>query len=426
VSWAIVSQSAAPGDGAEILVRSDYSVHLLGAKLTITGTPVTEQDSRTGSCAQAAIWGAARHHHSRHGTPWHSVVDITTAALTPTDADIATSLPPGSGSLTRDAMVRSMKDLGLHPQVYNREDRQPWYEPPHRIISRYLDSGIPVIIGMQRGNGEHAVVAVGVEGYRIPARNEETKPPRRDRTTAELSLGPTTYDYYSHLLVNDDQDGPYRRLPIRADDLIPRGYGWCLENATFIMPTLPDNVFMRAEIAETIARKQLAKMIKNKDDYREKVLEDAAGDTNASFYRSAPNLVARTYLTHGWKYAYRMLRNRVPTQLKSELMRINLPKYVWVVEFSLPADIIEHHPCSRTVRAHVVVDPTGGLQWESAIFAHMPGFLVTSGYDPSNPGEEPEIILHGIESDAAGYFPKVRGWSDFSGCDAPPPDEICI
>lgn len=428
VSWALVSAPSFENDSTDILVRSDYTIHLLGAELVLTGIPVTEQDGRTGSCAQASIWAAARHMHNRRGDPWHSVVDITNAALDPTDADIATSLPPGSAKLTRDAMVRAMKAIGLHPQVYTKEDE--WFEKPHRIIARYLDSGIPVIVGMERPEknsvNEHAVLAVGIEGHRMPKstdRKEGDNPEAAEPDATGLSLGPTTSDFFTHLIVNDDQGGPYRRLAVQATDRVPESYDWCLDDdVTFIMPTLPDTVFVRAERAETIARLQIARVISEREDLirsSDDEPEEALG-VDPDFYGSAgnaaENLVARTYLTQGWKYAHRMLRNTAPDRLKSQLMRLNLPRYVWVTEFSLPEDVVERAPCVRRVRAHVVVDPTNGPHWDSAIITHLPGLLATTGYDPDAPAANPELIVF-VMTDDRTYFPKVRGWPDYSPCE---------
>lgn len=435
VSWAVVAMPNREGEPSELLVQSRISVHLLGAELRITGTALTEQDSRTGSCAQAAIWGVARHFHSLHRGPWYSMIDVTSAALSPTDEDMAAMLPAGSRMLTTDAMVRAMKTLGYHPLVYRQDalkngdqpeagmdeptDARPepepdWYEPAHRIVGRYLDSGIPVIIGLNSPRGRHAVVAVGAAGHRLPPEPEPeaqpTDPADDGGVLPEHHLGPNSWDYATHFLVNDDQAGPYRRLAIRADDLVEEGYRHSLEDATFIMPVLPETVWMHAAGAETVARRILAFM----SESRREVEPDggAPDDPDLEFFSEEVHLVARTYLTQGWKHVRRALRNDVPDELKEAMNRLGLPKYVWVTEFSLRDDVAPANPASRRVRAHVVVDPTSSHLLdvvESALIANIPGYFLVVEHDQDRPGTPPLIKLQATVEPPMRYSPKRRG-----------------
>lgn len=427
VSWALVSATAlmeldGPVDErGEVLIRSPYEVHLLGARLEVSGVPVSEQDSRTGSCAQASIWSAARHLHKRYGEPWRSVVDITAAALTFTDADVATQLPHGSTKLSRDSMVRAMKNLGMHPVVYFRDRDAPWYEPAHRIVARYLDSGIPVIVGMEQdsdGCGEqHAVLAVGRQGHRAPPASPPT--------------GASAYDGWTHLLVNDDQSGPYKSLAIDGEHRTGgTAYDWCLEDATFIMATLPEGVYMKPEVAEAVSRSRVSSMIEGRQEFEDFAVTGGAEyspvDRGAqhlgeeghealvrAFDGAGAGLVARTYLTPGWKYAERMIRNNVCVPLKEELARMSLPKHVYVTEFSLPDHVSGADPCMHRISAHVVVDPTAE-SYDLPPIAHIPGLLIIDDADADYPDSE-ETVLYAISPDET-YFPKVRGRRDFAHC----------
>ena len=419
ISWAVVSAAAA-GLGADVLVRSDHEVHLLGARLRVTGSPITEQDGRTGSCAQAIIWGIARHLHATRRQPWRSVVEITDAALAIPDLHAASNIPHGSGQLSRDAMVRAMTNLGMHPLVYQRGPDDSWPEPPHRTIARYLDSGMPVVVGMRHG---HAVLAVGLDGSDArPTRPPEGSRRRGGARNRPPILGPSVHDYRTHLLINDDQAGPYGRLPLQRPLNKPFASA---EDATFLMVSMPDGVVMRAETAEAVARDQIARLVAQRSEVLEIAFDGVANapDLDFSFDAVGAGAVARTYLTAGWKYASRMLRNDAPAELKSELMRISLPKFVWVTEFSLPADPGPLDPCRRTVLAHVVVDSTaqsGENDWESVIVTHLPGMLYTASYDPGVVGRESEITIHALTSDGP-YRPKARGRADYSDCPADGP-----
>jgi hypothetical protein len=415
VSWAVVAVPAGLSEPCELLVASEYSVHLLGAELKVTGAAATEQDGRTGSCAQAVIWGLARHFHNHHKGPWLSIIDVNAAALTPTDVDIAAMLPAGSRRLTADAMVRALKGLGYHPLVYRPNGEGDWYEPAHRIVGRYLDSGIPVIIGLNDDNGEHAVLAVGTVGHRSPPKEQSvTDPPGGASAAAgedaepELDLGPNIWDYATYLLVNDDQSGPYRRLAIGRADCAEEGDGSCLEDASFILPVLPETVFMPAEGAETVARRIVAFMTESRGELAKTEEEETSNDDE--FFADDAELVARTYLSNGWKHAWRALRNDVPDELKEAMVRIGFPKWVWVTEFSLREDIEPTKP-ERRVRAHAVVDPTSSHlldALDSAIAAHVPGHMLTVEYDQDKPGAPPFTAMQATLGTPQRYFAKAR------------------
>jgi hypothetical protein len=153
---ALAQPSSPPGTKTDLLVRCEFAVHLLGAVLSVTSTPFTQQDARVGACAQAAMWMAARHFYSKHkGSPWVSTVDITEAASKPTDHMLSLALPPGSGGLTVEHMVRALRAIGREPLLYhgeyspqNRKVTWPASIVPAAVIDRYVDSGIPVIIGL--------------------------------------------------------------------------------------------------------------------------------------------------------------------------------------------------------------------------------------------------------------------------------------
>jgi hypothetical protein len=401
---------------AQIEVRARYAVHLLGADLTVEGFPLTQQDTRVGACAQAAIWMAGRHFHRRHGGPWFSMPDVTEAALKPTDNVISRSLPAGSEFLTPDNMVRALRAMERHPVVHAAkldEAKPVWVRPAHDIVSRYLDSGIPVILGLKpRGAGTvgHAVVAVG----RVV----------REHLPEDLPPGATWAEMTSHFLVADDQRGLYRRLPVSAADRSDE-YPWTLEDdGAYAMVPLPAKVYMTAEVAEDLARDTMESLVRRADEFRERAREataegevlGAAKDADPSFFGGTPELlVARTYLTYGWKYKRRALRNRLPAVFKAELMKSQFPRYVWVTEFSLPGDLDGFNVCDRKVRAHVVIDATGSLFWSSALVVQIPGVALFFTFDPTNPAAKRSLTIRAT-NESEPFFPKVRGWDDFDRC----------
>ena len=411
VSHAVLSARDVNGVDTEVSVRCSFMVHLLGVELQVTGFPITEQDTRTGACAQAAMWTASRFLHHRHSAPWFSMPQITEAAMRPADSELVRSLPAGSDYLTADNMVRALRAMGKMPKIYVRDpDTSLWDAPPASIIARYLDSGIPVIIGLSRPKQlGHAVVAIGVT---------------RMETWPSAGLTPpscaSAADRITHFVVNDDQRGAYGSLPVKEADSKADSIPFDLDqHAEFILVPLPDKVFVTAEIAEELAWEKVRLISRN----RRELVANSVGKAKAASWafddafhdRVNDGLVARTYLTSGWKYKQRTLGNHVPRQLKKELRLIQLPRFVWVTEFSLPQDNAGYDPCDQRVRAHVVVDATGSRFWESVILTHVPGVVLISTFDVGAPGQASEQVLRAVAHDGP-YFPKVRGWKDYSAC----------
>lgn len=136
---------------ARLQVKSSISVHVLGAEFSLEGIPMTQQDQRIGACAQAAIWTCARHFYYKHRGPWVSMVGVNEAAMSRAQWNVSVTIPNGSEFLTFSEMVHALQGIGRKSLVYMADSLNPvsWSNlRPEDIISRYVDSGIPVIVGM--------------------------------------------------------------------------------------------------------------------------------------------------------------------------------------------------------------------------------------------------------------------------------------
>ena len=174
--------------------RANYNANLLGIDLHVQGAPYLQQDSRVGACAQAAIWVGMRHLHTRYDYNWNSVADITRMAL-PIMRNEAGSLPAGSDFLTDESMIYAIRQAGYQPLILNEVSNGL-----EQVILPYVESGIPVILVLNAGQDvSHAVTVVG----KVFA--EQTKP------------GNLTSDYISAFIVQNDQTGPYKWLPMNTN-----------------------------------------------------------------------------------------------------------------------------------------------------------------------------------------------------------------
>lgn len=396
---------------AEVSVRSSHDVHFLGATLNLEGFPLTQQDTRIGACAQASIWMAGRHFHLKHKGPWFSFPEITSSALRPTDSAITRSLPAGSDYLTSDNMVRALRAMGRHPVFYAPQatpDGDRWGFDPKDVVSQYVDSGIPVILGLNDGQTVgHAVVAVGSVRFEGEA--------------TEIADVSSQSGFNTHFLVMDDQRGSYLRLPVEPEEggMTPFNIA---EHLRFMIVPLPNKVFMTSEVAEEISRGYIESVASQIPAFRAQLPEEQreSWPPEQDFYEAAlgDGLTARTYLTYGWKYKARALQNNMSVQLKRAVLKRDFPKYVWVTEFSYPAETASIDPCARVVRAHVVTDATGSRFWESTLLVDCPGILATWDFDPHENAEQPQQSILLIDEPNL-YFPKIRGMANFDACELP-------
>lgn len=410
VSRAFLSQQLlAPEAAQEVSVRCGEQVHLLGATIELAGFPLTQQDTRVGACAQASIWMAGRFFHLKHRAPWFSLPEITSSALRPTDSAITRSLPAGSDYLTSDNMVRALRAMGRHPVFYaphTTSEGDQWGFDPKDVVAQYVDSGIPVILGLNDGHTVgHAVVAVGTKR-------------RADVDIDALPDRSSQAAFCSHFLIMDDQRGAYLQLPIEGNPEAQIPFV-LRDHLRFMIVPLPNKVFMTSEVAETIARGLIGNLAAQIDHLRAQLPEDKreAWPPERAFYERAVQgkLIARTYLTYGWKYKSRAVRNHTSTTLKREVLKRDFPRYVWVTEFSFAEETRAIDPCARIVRAHVVTDATGSRFWESTLVIDSPGVVVTWDFNPKSDDATASQSLC-LSDHSSIYFPKIRGAEGFEAC----------
>lgn len=401
IGQALLAPPPSPeGYEGQALVRGEYSAHILGAELRVCGVPMTQQDSRVGACAQASIWVASRHFHARHSGPWLSTVSITNAAIANSESAINLVLPAGSEFLTVNNMVAALRAAGREPLVYAPLQQGGWgHVRPHDIINRYVDSGIPVIMGLVRPNQVigHAIV---LTGQVLKSKVDEPLPPR-----------PTTAEFCEAFYANDDQIGPNIMVGVRPGSPLSEA-DYSIANANYLIIPLPGKVFHPAEKAETIAWDLLRRYSSQWDDYKTRYAgklgtSEALGDELVAAV-AAEKVVARTYLTYGWKYKHRAIRNNLPNSVKQAIRGLGAPRFVFVTEFST-VDHLSRPTLKRRILSHCVVDATAKNEdLESALIFHAPGFLLWH--------EQAESFVRCVAPvpDSEPYFPKIRGDTDFS------------
>ncbi|CAA7616254.1 hypothetical protein MTBUT4_220004 [Magnetospirillum sp. UT-4] len=355
-----------PGVPRTVLV-SPHEANLLGQRMKIECMPFIQQDAKVGACAQAAMWMAGRYNHCLRREGWHSVADITRFATDPIDASLSTGLPAGADGLRLDHIARAFRRMGYQPQTFAVKSDAV---RPIEIVARYVDSGIPPVLGLDLGEPVgHAVTVVGMEFHpHMPA--------------SARSVG----DCVRSFLVHDDQRGCYLRLYARASDADPNdpdalntvtdGTRRCLtveDNFSSMIIALPSKVFLPGEKAETAAAGLFRSAIAQNGGAGSKLkaLSDAAAWVNEG-------LMVRTYLTTGESYKRSIARAKgMPPTWRKEILLTALPRYVWVSEMRPKTAGIE--PLTAPMVGHVVIDATSASPEYAGLITAIPGLMFPYG-----------------------------------------------
>ena len=368
---------------ATVTCRAVFNAHLLGTPLQIIGTSFLQQDSRVGSCAQVAIWAGMRHMHARHNYSWVSVADITQFARPPSEIEAA-SLPNASYCLSTDAMVRAIAEAGYQPLCLPSVDIG-------RTILPYVESGIPVILGLNIGGGTvgHAVTVVG----RVFARQDNP-------TNCAI-------DYVPAFIVHDDQNGPYMWLP--ADKRASTNFSFSNDtikrdtpegpielnvqsNAVFAVALMSTRVFSTAACAEYYAWSRIDGNLKILSAARPILADlDMLMDELLAAH-STENIVLRTYLTSAAGYRRHLAQGSASDNLKDALLHLHLPHFTWITEISTIDSYNNSSPGMRRIYGHTVLDATSTAEVNDALLVfHIPGILLTQ--DPNAQGRQEITII---------------------------------
>ncbi len=343
--------------------------------------------------------------HARHRrTRWYSMADITRLAGTPTDATLSQALPAGSNGLNPIHMIRALSGMGHQPLFDLFAEDEQRAEGPSTIsqIVRYLDSGLPVILAMDKI--EHAITAIGyveVEGSAL--------------------RGGQTYDVFVRaLIVHDDQRGPYRLMPISTDDIdvLPRDrlllhYDKVLNVTDFVshmFVPLPPRVYLRADRADTVAQDFLRGQAEKLASVYVSALgrEKLAGLRVKEFFDAVLNnqIVRRTYLTSAARYRHHLAKNTTSDRIKRQLLSRTLPHFIWVTELMEPSAVQTEPGGPRSIVGHLVTNATSSSDPDSdLLLAHMPHIVVHRDLDATEAEFDEEAIL--IDEDGP-YLSRVR------------------
>lgn len=286
-----------------------FSFIIMGHELSIDAYPFSSQDAETMSCAETTVWSILEYYGTRY--PEYRVILPSDIIQELKKKSIERDLP--SRGLDYFTVSELLKTFGFFPRVYAFKAYNE--EEYHRIFHYYIESGIPVAIGItgkHKGNDiGHSIVGIGHAQK------------RRDLSKVRLDYVDgipfvDSADFYDEYVVMDDNQIPYTVEDYHSFTKYDNAYV-----DIFDVP-LYKRIFLEA----TDAAVNVKEILKAK-----KILSNILHNANADVSANNP-VVMRLYLTSSRKY--RKMRAMRAKSIKERNLYSDMlcPKFLWVAELA--------------------------------------------------------------------------------------------
>jgi hypothetical protein len=362
--------------------------------LSVEAFPYIQQDGRIIRCAQAALASISMFYNKNFTGP-----DFTklTAEVSPT----GNRLMPSSGMNSSQIGVAWTK-LEKEPEIYawldKEEDRFVDIQHREQIIYRYLESGIPVLIGIDAGKGMHALVVIG-HTFTPDSWMAQTKTIYYDQLKTGLTHHCST-NWIERFIVQDDNLGPYTLV---LSDFLQ--YFGC----KIITIGLPKGIYTLAEDAERFVGNLLCADIHNItntfDFYIKRHIDNGMSlhEETTFWYEEFKKhnddreLVLRTYLKDSKEWKREISFTESYSEYADFLEGIPLPERIWVVEISWP-QIFRHQ---RLLCGEIIIDPTDDIIAsiptldQAWLWMHVPGLVLRRN---AKTRERETLVLQGKDT----------------------------
>jgi hypothetical protein len=246
--------------------------------------------------------------------------------------------PLPSSGLSVHEIARALHHFGHQTKFHaiNREKSNPTdIQNFYRLITYYVESGIPVVASMGNSTGYHAMLIIGHQTKHYLKTHKESA-----QITSPYFKVHDTADIESQYIYMEDNSPAYMRgsleKPLAAHyDQSFRDY-----KINHIIVPLHRSMYMDAEFAKKTVRTIL----------NQTFMEQFEIPTTSVF-------TLRLMLTgsHSFKqYLATLTKKQIPAELKHDLVRLSLPKFIWLAELGTP-DKYQHHKSD----GFLVLDATG-------------------------------------------------------------------
>ncbi len=428
------------GEKCFVHCATSFGQTLNGRRLRVPSAPFIGQE-QTGVCAHSAIWGAMKYLHKYRYYPKLSMPDIAVMA---TEGVVESRFTRPAEGLTAAAMYSVFKQSGFQIDLAEFEDWSPDGDSPFEAVYTAVESCLPALVGLefwsessQRLVGGHAV---WVTGHTCIGAPRTTDPANLGRDASKLSFL-STAGWVGHLLVHDDNAGPYIPATIsssnKEDSALPPHYELHYDRysdsakwdasphnnvrmvVVDVFAPLPEEVFVKAPDAKRTSMHAI--LGDHLDAICQDVLDGDVPPATAAFLAARNDLKSfafRTFLCLSARYREHVVTSTMPDELKSFYAEhLRLPEYVWITEICVASAMGDAGEHVRRVVGEVIVDSTDSevllaRNRPQYLALHVPGTaFLTSGaiaVEPWRSGDPIELVPM-VVSAAEPYEPYSGG-----------------
>lgn len=317
---------------------SEYKISFCGIYLKIKAFPYSMQDRETLSCAEVTILNIMDYYSNNYSDYKYILPSDIYNIIS--NSGFERPLPTTGMSYTM--ISKLLLEFGFFPKLYVANEGYT-DEQIRRILSYYIESAIPVAVGLQyRAGYNHSIVCIG---HGDAKEDQLTKELYRtfetdDGTKSENLFIADTANSHNELIVMDDNIGPYssyqfcreekNKLSTKKDSLL---FGKTLSNGVdtsskilCIAVPLYKRMHMDAENARYICIEVLKDRKCSFKKYVQKGLGTEIGTINSP-------IVMRLFLASSKKFLHERMKTLPNNHVLRKLYKTSyLPKFIWVCE----------------------------------------------------------------------------------------------
>lgn len=347
-----------PSSISDIYLRyASYSATMFGKRLKIKAFPYSTQDEETTSCAEITILNLLDYFSTKYAEYKYLLPsDITDIAIR---NGYERKLP--SKGLDYLLISKIFMEVGFSPVLYNTSKLEN-FSKFKRIMHYYVESGIPIAIGLMLPNEmRHAIVCIGhgkVDHSKLGSRRYSIS-----NNKSRLWIIDTA-DLISDYVVMDDNQKPYS-LYTWQDNYTSTTFGDTM-TPEFLMVPLYKHMFLEAADAYDICTSILAD-----ENLGIKTNINSQNTDFSSLGEKENPIVIRLFMAsaRGFKHQRINYFSKINKEIKELYLNTPFPKFVWVCEIYKKCDYSQNMCCGEII---IDATSTSHATTRSIILLHYP------------------------------------------------------
>ncbi|NCA76149.1 MAG: hypothetical protein EOM90_07425 [Alphaproteobacteria bacterium] len=286
-----------------------------GIKFSVEGFPHSSQDAETISCAETTLWAIMEYFSNKYP----DYCPVLPSKIISTLNKVTTERQLPSRGLNIQQLSFALREFGFGTRIYSKEEYDVDFE---RLISTYIESGIPLIIGIDNrpdGNIGHAVLCIGHENITPEQIDQLAVYPftntKLQNTIVSNNIKVYDYDSASRNFIFIDDNLPVYQKAMLSEPTLHYGGDWQNCRIKHFIAPLYHKVYLDAFEAKNFI---LSYLIQGPEPL----------PVNSE-------LLIKVYLTSSRSFKDGLsLEPDFQPETKNVLLELTMPKFIWVGELS--------------------------------------------------------------------------------------------